>query len=107
MNQPAEIERLIANARAHISAGQQCTALKQPVDLRGLEAAVANIAGSLSLLPRDQALTQRSALLVLFDELGRLDVAVTKLHRETGEQLKHMSSSRYATSAYGNNPNKP
>lgn len=45
MNQPAEIERLIANARAHISAGQQCIALKQPVDLRGLEAVVANIAG--------------------------------------------------------------
>ncbi|MDP6474131.1 MAG: hypothetical protein QF666_07060 [Alphaproteobacteria bacterium] len=107
MNQPAEIERLIANARAHISAGQQCIALKQPVDLSGLEAVVANIAGSLSLLPRDQALAQRNALIVLFDELGRLDDAVTKLHHETGEQLRQMSSRRYATSAYGNNPNKP
>ena len=107
MSQIVEIERLIANARAHVSAGQQCITLKQPVDLRGLEAVVANISENLSHLPRDQALTQRNALIVLFDELGRLDEAVTRLHFETGEQLKEMSSRRYATSAYNNNPNKP
>jgi hypothetical protein len=107
LNQSVEIERLIANARAHISAGQQCIALKQPVDLRGLEKVVAGIAEKLSLLPHDQALVQRSALIVLFDELGRLDDAVTRLHRETGEQLRQMSSRRYAASAYGGNPSKP
>ncbi len=106
MSQLAEIERLIANARAHVSAATQCIALKQPVDLRGLETVVAQIAENLSHSPRDQALSQRNALIVLFDELGRLDEAVTKLHFETGEQLKQMSSRRYAASAYNANPNK-
>ena len=107
MSELVEVEWLIANARAHVNAGQQCLALKQPVDLRGLEAVVANINENLSHLPRDQALSQRNALIVLFDELGRLDEAVTQLHRETGEQLKQISSRRYATSAYNNSPNKP
>ena len=101
------VERLIANARAHVNAGQQCLVLKQPVDLRGLEAVVASITEHLSHLPRDQALSQRNALIVLFDELGRLDEAVTRLHRETGEQLREISSRRYATSAYNNSPDKP
>ena len=102
MSQNAEIERLIGNARAHVNAGQQCIALKQPVDLRGLESVVAQIGEKLSSLPHDAALSQRNALLVLFDELGQLDEAVTQLHRETGEQLKRISSRRYATSAYSN-----
>ena len=105
MSQFAAVERLIANARAHVSAGQQCLALNQPVDSRGLAAVVAEIGESLSQLPRDQALTQRNALIVLFDEMGQLDEAVARVHRETSEQLKQISSRRYATSAY-NNPTK-
>ncbi|PPR20528.1 MAG: hypothetical protein CFH39_02229, partial [Alphaproteobacteria bacterium MarineAlpha10_Bin2] len=30
MSELVEVERLIANARAHVHAGQQCLALKQP-----------------------------------------------------------------------------
>lgn len=107
MSQLADVERLIANARAHVNAGQQCLALNQPVDLRGLAAVVAEISDNLSLLPRDQALTQRNALIVLYDEMGRLDESVARLHVETAEQLKQISSRRYATSAYNNNPTKP
>jgi transcriptional regulator NrdR family protein len=105
VNQIVETERLIANARAHVSAGMKCVALKQPIDLRGLEGVIANITQNLSRLPRDEALSQRNALLVLFDELGQLDEEITKLHRETGEQLRRMSSQRFATSAY-NTPKK-
>ena len=107
MSETAEIERLIGNAHAHVTAGRQCLAIKQPVNLSGLEAVVAQITERLVKMPREAALAQRNALIVLFDELGQLDEAVTRLHRETGEQLKNMSSQRFATSAYNTSPNKP
>jgi len=103
----AEIERLIGNAHAHVSAGRQCLALEQPVNLSGLEALVTEITEQLATLPRAAALAQRNALIVLFDDLGKLDEAVTRLHRETGEQLKNMSSRRFATTAYNSLTNKP
>ncbi len=103
----AELERLIGNAHAHVTAGRQCIAIKQAVDLSGLEAVVAQITGQLAKMPKEAALAQRNALLVLFDEMGQLEEAVSRLHRETGEQLKNMSSRRFATSAYNTNPHKP
>ncbi len=102
MSQLLETERLIAQARAHISAGRKCIELKQPFDLRGLETLIAGITANLSDMPHEQALSQRNTLLVLFDELGQLDEAITKLHRETGEQLRQMSTQRQANSAYSN-----
>ena len=107
MSDTAEIERLISKARAHISAGRQCLDIKQPVDLSALEAVVGQITEQLAKLPRDTTLGQRTNLIVLFDEIGQLDEAVTRLHRETGDRLKNMSSQRFATSAYNTNPNKP
>ncbi len=107
MSAAAEIERLIGNAHAHVTAGRQCIDLKQPVNLSGLETVVAQITEQLTKMPADAALAQRTALLVLFDEMGQLEEAVSRLHRETGEQLKNMSSQRFATSAYNTNPNKP
>ena len=107
MSAAAEIERLIGNAHAHVTAGRQCIAMKQPVNLSGLESVVAQITQQLAKMPSDAALAQRTALLVLFDEMGQLEEAVSRLHRETGEQLKNMSTRRFATSTYNTSPNKP
>lgn len=84
MSDSADIERLIGNARAHINAGRQCLALKQPVDLSSLETLATEITAQLSLLPRDVAPSQRNALIILFDEVGQLDEAVTVTISQSG-----------------------
>ena len=102
MNTDTEVRRELRTTASLLSGARDQLAAGGNVELSALESQVERICGMLAALPRELALSFKTPMIALIDDLDRLSADLTVHHAELSRQLKGLADHRQATTAYGN-----
>jgi len=109
MTEPAntgKLKRRLRAAAVVVDAARQALSQGGMVDLSGLETEVEDICHHIANVPPEEGHELKTALIVLADDLDRLSVDLSKMHRELAAEIDDTDTRQQAAMAYARNQNK-
>jgi hypothetical protein len=101
MSDLKHVQAELNEAGSAVQAAQTLLSQGSLIDLSGLEKFVEGLCGSIARLPNEQGGAIKPALVKLIDELNDLAEVITAERDSVSGEMKTLSDSKRATSAYG------